>query len=30
MFRNYKKCYCMNNSYENDSCELQNDILEER
>ena len=28
MFRNYKKCYCMNNSYENDSCELQNDILE--
>ncbi len=28
MFRNYRKCYCMNNSYENNSCELQNDILE--
>ena len=26
MFR--RKCYCMNNSYKNDSCELQNDIIE--
>lgn len=26
MFR--RKCYCMNNSYKNNSCELQNDILE--
>ena len=26
MFR--RKCYCMNNSYNNNSCELQNDILE--
>lgn len=28
MFRNYKKCYCLNNSYENDSCELQKNVLE--
>ena len=28
MFR--RKCYCMNNSYNNDSCELQNDILEKQ
>ena len=26
MFR--RKCYCMNNSYKNDSCELKNDIIE--
>ncbi len=26
MFR--RKCYCMNNSYNDDSCELQNDIME--
>ena len=26
MFR--RKCYCMNNSYKNDSCELQNDMIE--
>lgn len=30
MFRNYKKCYCMNNSYKNNSCELQNDIMEKQ
>lgn len=28
MFRNRRKCYCMNNSYKNDSCEMQNDIME--
>ena len=28
MFR--RKCYCMNNSYNNDSCELQNDIMEKQ
>lgn len=28
MFRNYRKCYCMNNSYENNDCENQNDIME--
>ena len=27
MFRN-RKCYCMNNSYQANSCELQDDILE--
>ena len=26
MFR--RKCYCMNNSYKNNSCDLQNDIIE--
>ncbi len=26
MFR--RKCYCMNNSYNDDSCEMQNDIME--
>lgn len=30
MFRNYKKCYCMNNRYKNSSCELQNDMIEEK
>ena len=29
MFRKYRKCYCMNNNYQNSSCELQNDIIEE-
>ena len=28
MFR--RKCYCMNNSYKNDSCELQSDIIEKQ
>lgn len=28
MFR--RKCYCMNNSYKNDSCELQNDVIEKQ
>ncbi len=28
--RRYKKCYCMNNSYTNDSCEMQNDIMEKQ
>ena len=30
MFRNYKKCYCMNNNYKNNSCELQKDMIEEK
>ena len=30
MFRNCKKCYCMNNNYQNDSCEMQNDIIEKQ
>lgn len=30
MFRNYRKCYCMNNSYQNDSCEMQTDIIEKQ
>ena len=29
MFRN-RNCYCMNNSYQNNSCELQDDILENK
>ena len=28
MFRNCRKCYCMDNSYKNDSCELQDEIME--
>ncbi len=28
MFR--RKCYCMNNSYKDNSCELQNDIIEDK
>ena len=28
MFGRYKKCYCMNNSYQNDSCEDENDMME--
>ena len=23
-----RKCYCMNNNYSNNSCEMQNDIME--
>ena len=30
MFRNCRNCYCMNNNYQNDSCELQNDIMEKQ
>lgn len=30
MFRRYKKCYCMNNSYQNDSCEMQSDMIEKQ
>lgn len=29
MFSRYKKCYCMNNSYQNNSCGTQNDIMED-
>ena len=25
-----RKCYCMNNNYQNDSCEEQNDIMEDK
>lgn len=28
MFRNCRKCCCMNNNYQNDSCDMQNDIIE--
>ena len=28
MFRNYRKCYCMNNDYKSSDCEMQNDIIE--
>ena len=28
MFRNYRKCCCMNNDYQNTDCEMQNDIIE--
>ena len=28
MFGRYRKCYCMNNNYENNSCELDNEIIE--
>lgn len=28
MFR--RKCYCMNNSYKDNSCELQSDIIEDK
>lgn len=29
MFRNYKRCYCMNNSYNNNNlCETQENIME--
>lgn len=30
MFRRYKKCYCMNNDYKNNDCNMQNDILEDK
>ena len=30
MFGRYKKCYCMNNNYQDNSCELNNDIIEEK
>lgn len=30
MFRNYRKCYCMNNTYKNNDCEMQNDIIENK
>ena len=29
MFGRYKRCYCMNNNYEDNSCELDNDIIED-
>ena len=25
-----RKCYCMNNNYQNNSCEEQNDIMEDK
>lgn len=28
MFGRYKKCYCMNNNYQNDSCDSKDDIME--
>ena len=28
MFR--RKCFCMNNSYQNNSCELENDMIEKQ
>lgn len=28
MFRNYRRCHCMNNSYQKEACEEQNDIME--
>ena len=30
MFRNCRKCYCMNNNYDNNSCEMQQDIMEKQ
>ena len=29
MFRT-RKCYCMNNSYQNDSCQMQDDMMEKQ
>lgn len=29
MFRRYKKCYCMNNEYKNNSCNMPKDIIED-
>ena len=26
----YKKCYCMNNEYNNDSCNANSDIIEDQ
>ena len=28
--RRYKKCYCMNNSYQNNSYEMQSDMIEKQ
>ena len=28
MFGRYRKCYCMNNNYKEDSCEVNSDIME--
>lgn len=28
MFGRYKQCYCMNNNFRNNSCEMQSDIME--
>jgi len=28
MFGRRRKCYCMNNNYQEDSCELENEIIE--
>lgn len=30
MFRRYKKCYCMNNNYQNNSCDTQNQMIEDK
>ena len=30
MFRNNRRCYCMNNSYNDNNCEIQNDIMENK
>lgn len=30
MFRNNGRCYCMNNSYHNDSCELEQGMMEKQ
>ena len=30
MFGRYKKCYCMNNNYQNNSCDTQNEMIEEK
>lgn len=30
MLRRYKKCYCMNNGYGDNSCEMQREIIEDK
>ena len=30
MFRRYQKCYCMNNDYKNNNCNMQEDIIENK
>ena len=30
MFRRYQKCCCMNNNYSNNSCDMENDVLENK
>lgn len=30
MFGRYKKCYCMNNNYQNSLCDAQNEIIEDK